>query len=120
MIMKKLMVMMATLALVYGGPALAGDAAVERGAEVFDDCSICHGDYAEGGEDYGAPKLAGQLDWYLIRQLKNFRAEFRGIAEGDEFGPVMQPMATDLEDQDIDDVVAYIMTLDANYDPDAD
>lgn len=111
-----------SLALIYGAQAMAEEetTAVERGAEVFDDCSICHGDEAEGGEDFGAPKLAGQLDWYLVRQLQNFRAGARGNAEGDDFGPVMQPMAVDLEDQDIEDVVAYIMTLDQNYDPDAD
>lgn len=111
-----------SLALIYGAQAMAEEetTAAERGAEVFDDCSICHGDEAEGGEDFGAPKLAGQLDWYLIRQLQNFRAGARGNAEGDDFGPVMQPMAVDLEDQDIEDVVAYIMTLDQNYDPDAD
>lgn len=99
---------------------MSAEAAVERGAEVFDDCSICHGDEAEGGEDFGAPKLAGQLGWYLVRQLQNFRAGSRGTNEGDDFGPVMQPMAIDLQDQEIEDVVAYIMTLDQNYDPDAD
>ncbi len=113
------------LVLVPGSPVMAGDettstAALERGAEVYDDCSACHGDYAEGGEDYGAPKLAGHLDWYLIRQLKNFRAEIRGTHEDDEYGPIMQAMAADLEDQEIENVVAYIMTLDPNYDPEDD
>ena len=110
----------ATIALSCGGQVMADDDAVSRGEEVYDDCSICHGDDAEGGEDYGAPKLAGQLDWYLIRQLKNFRGEIRGTHEDDEFGPVMQPMATDLDDQAIEDVVAYIMTLDASIEPDED
>ncbi len=120
MINKNLLLAGAVLALTYGGQVVADDAALTRGEEVYDDCSICHGDDAEGGEDYGAPKLAGQLDWYLIRQLQNFRDEARGTNEGDEYGPVMQPMATDLDDQAIDDVVAYIMTLDASIVPDED
>lgn len=112
MINKKMVVLTTALALIYGAQTMAEDgASAERGENVFDDCSICHGDEAEGGEDYGAPKLAGQLDWYLVRQLQNFRAGSRGTHEGDEYGPVMQPMAADLEDQDIIDVVAYIMTL---------
>lgn len=122
MMKNKMVVMVASLALMCGDQILAGDetsaeAALERGEELFDDCSVCHGDYGEGGEDYGAPKLAGHLDWYLIRQLKNFRAGIRGTEEGDEYGPVMQPIAVELEDQEIADVVAYIMTLDQNYDP---
>ena len=125
MMKEKMMVVTAALALLYGSQVMAEDetsaeAALEHGEEVFDDCSICQGENAEGGEDYGAPKLAGHLDWYLIRQLKNFRAGIRGTHDDDEFGPVMQPMAAELEDQEIEDVVAYIMTLDQNYDPDAD
>ena len=124
MLKNKTMIMVAPLFLIMGNHAMAEEeaaaASVERGAEVFDNCSVCHGDYAEVGEDYGAPKLAGQLDWYLMRQLRNFRAEFRGTKEGDEFGPVMQPMAADLSDQEIEDVVAYIETLDSNYEPDAE
>ncbi len=118
MLSKKLVMLVSTIALTYGAQVLADDNAVTRGEEVYDDCSICHGDYAEGGEDYGAPKLAGQLDWYLVRQIQNFRDEIRGTHKDDEFGPVMQPMAVDLDDQAIDDVVAYIMTLDASVDAD--
>jgi len=120
MMNKKLLMLAATLALIYGGQVTADDDAASRGEAVFDDCAICHGDDAQGGEDFGAPKLAGQLDWYLIRQLKNFRGEIRGTQEGDEFGPVMQPMAADLDDQAIEDVVAYIMTLDATVVADED
>lgn len=95
-------------------------ATLERGQEVFEICSACHGEQAEGSEDLEAPKLAGHYDWYLITQLKNFRAEIRGAHDDDENGQLMQPMAADLEDQEIEDVVAYIMTLDANFVPEDD
>ncbi len=100
--------------------ATAIEVVLERGAEVFDLCSGCHGDQAEGSEDLGAPKLAGQHGWYLSRQLNNFRAEIRGAHDDDEYGSIMQPMVADLEDQEIKDVVVYIGTLDANFVPEDD
>ncbi len=88
----------------------------DPGAEVFEStCEVCHGEQAEGNEDMGAPKLAGQHRWYLQRQLENFRAGYRGTHEDDEFGPVMQPMAAMLSDVDIESVLNYIETLDATY-----
>ena len=76
---------------------------------------MCHGEQAQGGEDFEAPKLAGQHDWYLMLQLQNFRAGIRDTHEDDENGHVMRPMALVLTDENIDDVVTYIMTLDPNF-----
>lgn len=84
---------------------------IERGRELFEVCVTCHGEFGEGSEDFGAPRLAGQHDWYLITQLENFRTGIRGLHEDDENGQVMQPMAVELDDRDIEDVVTYIMTL---------
>lgn len=92
------------------------DGDIENGAEVFEDvCAMCHGEQAQGGEDFEAPKLAGQHDWYLILQLENFRSGIRGSHEDDENGQLMRPMALALEEKDVADVVAYIMTLDQNF-----
>ena len=89
---------------------------VEKGADVFEGvCTMCHGEQAQGGEDFEAPKLAGQYDWYLKTQLNNFRKGIRGTHKDDDNGHVMRPMAMGLSVQDVDDVVAYIMTLDANF-----
>jgi len=83
------------------------------GAKTFFYCQSCHGPEGTGNEDPGAPRLAGQHDWYLVRQLQNFRADIRGTAEEDSYGQSMhriaQMMLTD--DQAVDDVVAYIQTL---------
>ncbi len=89
---------------------------LEKGAQVFEDvCAMCHGEQAQGGEDFEAPKLAGQFGWYLRRQLDNFRAGIRGTDPTDENGQVMRPMAIAIPADSIDDVVAYIQTLDANF-----
>ena len=52
--------------------------AAER--EPYDDryCTTCHGTDGRGNEGIEAPRLAGMEDWYLRRQLENFRAGIRG------------------------------------------
>ena len=110
--MKLLKIPVVVLMLAYTLPVLAqGQGNVGAGEVVFEICSVCHGEQAEGIEDFDAPRLGGQRDWYLALQLENFRAGFRGTNDGDDNGQVMQPMAADLSDEDIADVVAYIMTL---------
>ena len=63
-------------AMVAAGTAqAAGDAT--RGQAEFEVCAVCHGENGEGFEKYGAPKIGGQEDWYVITSLKNFRAGLR-------------------------------------------
>lgn len=89
---------------------LQGDSA--RGQQLYATCATCHGDQAQGIESTGAPQLAGQNDWYLLTQLKNFKAGFRGSEAADTFGNQMRLMAQSLTDeQAMLDVIAYINTL---------
>jgi cytochrome c oxidase subunit II len=82
------------------------------GAPLFAVCSACHGQQAEGNPAMHAPKLSGQPDWYLVRQLKSFKAGQRGTNQKDVFGQTMAPMAATLADEAaIRNVVAYIETL---------
>jgi cytochrome c oxidase subunit 2 len=88
----------------------AGDA--ERGKTLFATCGACHGANAEGMEALNAPKLAGQEEWYVIRQLKNFKDGIRGTNPKDTFGMQMAPMAMTLpNEQAMEDVAAYIKSL---------
>jgi cytochrome c oxidase subunit 2 len=88
----------------------AGDAAA--GKRLYAACAACHGSQAEGNPALHAPKLSGQGDWYLKRQLKYFKQGARGAHDKDVFGKMMAPMAATLaDDAAIDDVVAYIRTL---------
>jgi cytochrome c oxidase subunit 2 len=81
-------------------------------------CASCHGPQAEGNPALNAPKLSGQGDWYLKRQLKNFKIGARGTHDKDVFGKMMAPMAATLaDDAAIDNVVAYIRTLPDNPAP---
>ena len=85
----------------------------ERGKQFFATCQTCHGADAEGRKNLGGPQLKGQYDWYLVRQLQNFREGIRGTHPEDSYGAQMRPMANSLpDDQAVHDVVAYIQTLD--------
>ena len=93
-----------------------GDAAV--GKTLFAVCQACHGPGGEGNQQLGAPRIAGQKKWYLLRQIRNFRAGARGVDPKDTFGLQMRAMAMTLtDDQAVEDVVAYVRTFDAAPSP---
>ena len=93
-----------------------GDAAA--GQQLYAACGACHGAQAEGNRQLNAPKLSGQGEWYLQRQLKSFKHGARGTHEQDIFGKMMAPMAAILaDDTAIDNVSAYIETLADNPAP---
>jgi cytochrome c oxidase subunit 2 len=90
--------------------ALAADA--ERGKTLYATCGACHGANGEGMEALNAPKLAGQEEWYIIRQLQNFKNGVRGNNPKDTYGMQMAPMAQTLaDDAAMADVAAYIRSL---------
>jgi cytochrome c oxidase subunit 2 len=85
---------------------------IERGMDLYLTCGTCHGMAGQGNYATHSPKLSGQEDWYLTRQLQNFRNGVRGEHPDDLFGPQMRSMARMLRtDDDVNDIVAYIGTL---------
>ncbi len=85
---------------------------VEHGADIYVTCGVCHGVNGEGIAATNAPRQAGMSDWYLARQLHNFKEGIRGKHRGDKYGQQMSMMAAFLSEEDsINDVVAYINTL---------
>ena len=59
-----------------------------------------------------APKLSGQGDWYLKRQLHYYKNGARGTHDQDVYGKQMAPMAATLaDDAAINNVIAYIRAL---------
>jgi cytochrome c oxidase subunit 2 len=100
----------ATLPETPAEPTVLGDA--DRGRAAFTTCAVCHGKAAQGRWGTNAPRLAGMSDWYLARQLHNFRDRIRGGHDADIYGDQMHMLAASLRDeQAINDVVAYINTL---------
>lgn len=62
-------------------------------------CSACHG--VDGNSINPLwPKLAGQHEAYLAKQIRAFR-------DGVRVDPTMAPMVSILKEEDIDDIAAY-------------
>ena len=83
-----------------------------KGRSLYTTCAACHGSAAEGIWATNAPRLSQISDWYLARQLQNFKAGIRGSHPQDFNGAQMIPMAKILgDDQDISDLLAYVRSL---------
>ena len=83
-------------------PAFAQDAA--NGKVLYATCIQCHGDNGEGNPAQKGPKISGQHDWYIIKQVTEIKSGVRK-------NPEMLPFALKLSEQDIKDLAAYIVTL---------
>ena len=91
-------------------PTIKGDATAGKAAYAI--CSSCHGANGEGNKALNAPAVAGQNDWYIVRQLYNFKNGIRGADPKDSYGQQMRPMAMTLpNDEAINNIAAYISTL---------
>ncbi len=85
---------------------------IEAGKSAYSVCLTCHGANGEGNTALNSPKIAGLQDWYVERQLHNFKNGMRGVHKKDIYGQQMRPMAMALvSDQAIKDVTAYVSTL---------
>ncbi|MCX6129439.1 MAG: c-type cytochrome [Proteobacteria bacterium] len=85
---------------------------VVKGEASFKVCVACHGEHAEGNEAVGGPPLTGASDWYLLTQLRNFKAGVRaGDPAKDPTGAAMRGIATGLTEENMSDVIAYINIL---------
>ncbi len=91
-----------SLALAFALAPLApahagGDPAAGQAKAVV--CAACHG--VDGNSVNPIwPKLAGQHEAYLAKQIRAFR-------DGVRVDPTMAPMVAALSDEDIDDIAAY-------------
>ena len=90
---------------------LNGDAS--KGKALFvGTCLPCHGERGQGNRILNAPMLAGQADWYLLRQLTKFKKGIRGGQADDAQGMQMVAMAKSLVgEQSMQDLAAYINRL---------
>ncbi len=86
----------AALATAKGGDPQAG--ATKAGA-----CAACHGLDGNATDPTLYPRLAGQSERYIARQLTLFKT-------GERANPIMQPFAAALSAQDMRDIGAYFAT----------
>jgi cytochrome c oxidase subunit 2 len=84
----------------------------ERGRALYATCSSCHGTKAQGVWATNAPRLSNMSDWYLLRQMHNFREGIRGTHPQDFPGAQMASMSRVLaDDKSVGDVLDYLHTL---------
>lgn len=96
--MNKLLVsLVLSLGVAGSAHALQGDAAAGEGKVAI--CSACHS--ADGNSIMpNWPKLAGQGERYLLKQMMDIKSGVRNV-------PEMTGMLTNLNEQDMADVAAY-------------
>lgn len=93
-------------------PVAAPAADLERGETLFTLCTQCHGSDGRGNPLALAPAIAGLEEWYVLAQLRNFKAGLRGTHPDDVGGLRMYPMSLSLkDDEEIQNVAAYVASL---------
>jgi cytochrome c553 len=80
---------------------------LNRGAELFRDCAVCHGPSGEGSDDGGVPRIAGQHFRVLVKQLVDYRHEKRWDIRMEHFAGRRLLSGS----QAIADVAAYVADL---------
>lgn len=99
----------ASLDAVFPASTLHGSAGV--GANAYALCAACHGVDGLGNEELHSPPIVQLDDWYLFAQLQNYKMGARGTDSADIWGSTMRFNALFLDDQGMQDVIAYVQTL---------
>ncbi len=97
-------------------PGVADEKQVELGRALFKGgkmssgvtaCAACHGVTGEGNTKAKFPRISGQHSKYLVNQLKAFKSE----ARANDPGKMMQNIAANMTDKDMNAVAEYISGL---------
>ena len=96
---KKLLTVSISLAIMGGSAVVYAKGNAHEGKAQSSSCVACHG---EGGNSMvpGFPKLAGQNESYLVRQIHAFK-------DGSRYGPMMAPLTLGLSPNTIENISAY-------------
>lgn len=102
---KLLLATLTIVALCLCGSALA-KGNKEVGKTLVYTCHGCHGvpGYENAYPNYRVPRIAGQNAQYIIDALHEYKS-------GDRKHPTMDMQASDLTDQQIEDIAAYLSSL---------
>lgn len=96
---KKLLTVSITLALAASTGLVHAQAKAGVGKEKAASCAGCHGEDGNSAMP-GFPKLAGQHQGYLVKQLKAFKS-------GERNAPMMAPLAMGLDEKSMEEIAAY-------------
>jgi len=96
---KKLLTVSISLALAVSVSSAFAQGSASAGKAKVASCSGCHGEDGNSAMP-GFPKLAGQHQGYLVKQLQAFKSGARN-------SPMMAPLALGLDEQAMEDIAAY-------------
>jgi cytochrome c553 len=104
--MKRLLPLLACLALSAATFAVEAKGDAANGKTLFYTCTGCHGidNYKNAYPNYRVPKVGGQNETYLINALTAYR-------KGERQHPTMRAQAESFTDQEIADIAAYLSTM---------
>ena len=72
-------------------------------------CTVCHGSQLKGNVNIGAPRLSDLPQWYVERQLHNFKDGVRGAHSDDTFGAEMRQMVSNLSNNELTDIAEWVV-----------
>lgn len=99
----------ASLDVTFPASTLHGNAGA--GADSYVVCATCHGEDGLGNPALHSPPIVQLDDWYLLTQLRNFKSGVRGARDGDTWGLTMRVNTMVLDEQAMQDVIAYVQSL---------
>lgn len=83
-----------------------------KGQALFAVCVACHGDKLQGNEPLQTAPLKYANDWYMLAQLKKYKAGIRGNDPADAQAAQMKAIVAGIADeQTMKDVIAYVSQL---------
>jgi len=91
--------------VVAAGPLVVLDTPqLVHGSELYKACVVCHGKSGQGKKSQKAPRIGGQMSWYINKQLS-------AMKDGSRINKVMAPYLKKLGTNDFNDLAAYISKL---------
>ncbi|MCB1758699.1 MAG: c-type cytochrome [Gammaproteobacteria bacterium] len=99
--------LLSVLALFLCFPLLTQAADLANGERINKNCALCHGIFGQGANGRLSPRLAGMPEYYLHKSIKDY-------ISGKRINPTMMETSglAQMAQKDIDDVVAYLSSLD--------
>jgi cytochrome c oxidase subunit 2 len=105
----RLRVFVAIIFLAIPYTNLFADAVSEPSSIIL--CQSCHGYQFQGNKDLNAPAIAGLSQWYLYRQLLNYKNGIRGTNPEDILGQTMQLSILNISNAELNALAAYISKI---------
>lgn len=96
----------ALLITILSSGAVFAQGSVEAGRAKSTTCVACHGDDGNASLLPNVPRIGGQGEKYLFKQLVEIKNDVRPV-------PLMKPVVDPLSEQDLADLAAYYASLDA-------